>query len=184
MASSPTRHHSANFLFTTQPPSYSYGGSKQHEGGSERAHNIGVLVLSFFSMALFLTVLYCLYIRWSSLSVTSRAAAAAATTEEEEAGRDGFGVGYGGLFQSGLNKKIIAGLQERPHEGASEDCAICLSKMVVGELVKIMPVCEHGFHSQCVEEWLKAQATCPMCRTFLIAVPTKPKSPVDPLDMA
>ncbi|KMZ71820.1 hypothetical protein ZOSMA_174G00160 [Zostera marina] len=174
-ASSPTPDLSV--LFTAQPPSYYYGASKHHGGEGERDHDVGVLILSFFSVSLFLTVLYYLYTRWSSSATTSRAATAEATMEEEM-DRHVLNIGYGGLFRSELNKKIVAA-------GLPEDCAICLSKMVVGELVTIMPVCEHGFHSKCVEEWLKTQPTCPMCRTYLIAVPPMSKAAVavdvDPL---
>ncbi|KAI4326111.1 hypothetical protein MLD38_031456 [Melastoma candidum] len=43
-------------------------------------------------------------------------------------------------------------------------CAICLLDYREQDLVKIMPECDHCFHDHCVDEWLKRQATCPLCR--------------------
>jgi len=28
--------------------------------------------------------------------------------------------------------------------------------------------CKHKFHKKCMDEWLKVQKTCPMCRSSLI----------------
>lgn len=52
-------------------------------------------------------------------------------------------------------------------------CAICLSTYVPGELVRELP-CDsrHHFHKTCVDDWLKLNATCPVCRSRLFPVPS------------
>jgi hypothetical protein len=43
-------------------------------------------------------------------------------------------------------------------------CAICLRLVLLGELVRRLPACGHLFHAGCVDEWLRAHPTCPLCR--------------------
>lgn len=43
-------------------------------------------------------------------------------------------------------------------------CPVCLSDFADGEAVSVLPACMHYFHAACVGEWLRARATCPLCR--------------------
>ncbi|XP_024958753.1 putative RING-H2 finger protein ATL21A isoform X1 [Cynara cardunculus var. scolymus] len=43
-------------------------------------------------------------------------------------------------------------------------CAICLSDYEPKEEVRTIPECNHYFHAECIDEWLKLNATCPVCR--------------------
>nr|XP_051218880.1 E3 ubiquitin-protein ligase EL5-like [Lolium perenne] len=43
-------------------------------------------------------------------------------------------------------------------------CAICLGLVLLGEKVRRLPACGHMFHAGCVDEWLRAHPTCPLCR--------------------
>lgn len=45
-----------------------------------------------------------------------------------------------------------------------DDCAICLEDYIEGDLCRIFPVCNHMFHSNCLDAWLEKNLTCPMCR--------------------
>ena len=47
----------------------------------------------------------------------------------------------------------------------TEQCAICLEKITQGEELQSMRRCPHGFHYDCVKEWLEREhQTCPTCR--------------------
>lgn len=48
--------------------------------------------------------------------------------------------------------------------GAEAECAICLSEFVEGEGIRVMGQCKHGFHVQCIQEWLSSHSSCPTCR--------------------
>ncbi|XP_062182199.1 probable E3 ubiquitin-protein ligase ATL45 [Phragmites australis] len=48
-------------------------------------------------------------------------------------------------------------------------CGVCLSELADGEAVRVLPACMHYFHAACVDEWLRARATCPLCRAPLTA---------------
>jgi len=46
-------------------------------------------------------------------------------------------------------------------------CAICLTEFEDGEDLRCLIRCTHVFHVKCVDEWLKDNKRCPMCRQFL-----------------
>lgn len=49
------------------------------------------------------------------------------------------------------------------NEKDSRTCVICLSKFELKS--KIRPLsCNHAFHAKCVDKWLRANRTCPICR--------------------
>ncbi|XP_059650966.1 RING-H2 finger protein ATL79-like [Cornus florida] len=49
--------------------------------------------------------------------------------------------------------------------GAVAECAICLSEFTEGEGIHVLGRCRHGFHIQCIQEWLSSHSSCPTCRT-------------------
>jgi hypothetical protein len=42
-------------------------------------------------------------------------------------------------------------------------CAICLDDFLPGSFRKTLP-CWHGFHTQCVDKWLRNVGACPICK--------------------
>ncbi|CAN6817554.1 unnamed protein product [Brassica oleracea] len=53
------------------------------------------------------------------------------------------------------------------------ECAICLNELEDRETVRLLPVCNHLFHVDCIDAWLYSHATCPVCRFNLTAKPVK-----------
>ncbi|CAI7800087.1 unnamed protein product [Closterium sp. NIES-54] len=49
------------------------------------------------------------------------------------------------------------------------ECAVCLGEYAAGERIKVVPACAHGFHADCIDLWLAAKTTCPICRRDLSA---------------
>ncbi|MBA0557434.1 hypothetical protein Golob_014503 [Gossypium lobatum] len=45
------------------------------------------------------------------------------------------------------------------------DCAICLEDFKMGEKCRLLPLCKHSFHAECVDSWLLRNPICPVCRT-------------------
>ncbi|PSS01787.1 RING-H2 finger protein [Actinidia chinensis var. chinensis] len=44
------------------------------------------------------------------------------------------------------------------------ECAVCLNPFEPAEVLKLLPKCKHAFHVECVDTWLDAHSTCPLCR--------------------
>uniref|UniRef100_A0A0D3BNS9 RING-type E3 ubiquitin transferase n=1 Tax=Brassica oleracea var. oleracea TaxID=109376 RepID=A0A0D3BNS9_BRAOL len=43
-------------------------------------------------------------------------------------------------------------------------CLICLSEYASKETVRFIPECDHCFHVECIDVWLKIHGSCPICR--------------------
>ncbi|CAN6163820.1 unnamed protein product [Urochloa humidicola] len=44
-------------------------------------------------------------------------------------------------------------------------CSVCLGAFQTGEMVRLLPVCLHLFHVECIDPWLDMHSTCPICRS-------------------
>ena len=54
--------------------------------------------------------------------------------------------------------------------GAGEEaatCSVCPGAFQVGETVRLLPVCLHLYHVECIDLWLEAHSSCPICRAGL-----------------
>ncbi|KAF9667369.1 hypothetical protein SADUNF_Sadunf15G0015900 [Salix dunnii] len=60
--------------------------------------------------------------------------------------------------------KIVLGESRRLPKPDDSTCSICLCEYKPKETLKTIPECKHCFHSDCIEEWLRLRATCPLCR--------------------
>jgi E3 ubiquitin-protein ligase RNF38/44 len=52
--------------------------------------------------------------------------------------------------------------------GGGEDaatCSVCLGAFQLGETVRLLPLCLHLYHVECIDLWLDAHSTCPICRS-------------------
>jgi hypothetical protein len=55
-------------------------------------------------------------------------------------------------------------LLDDDEEAKAADCAVCLGQVEAGETARRLPKCAHLVHAECVDAWLRAHSTCPMCR--------------------
>lgn len=53
--------------------------------------------------------------------------------------------------------------------GAKEpfDCAVCLCEFSDDDKLRLLPICGHAFHLNCIDTWLLSNSTCPLCRGAL-----------------
>jgi hypothetical protein len=48
---------------------------------------------------------------------------------------------------------------------AEASCAVCLGDYDRGDVLRVLPGCDHSFHRPCVDQWLRLRPSCPVCRT-------------------
>ncbi|GLJ09584.1 hypothetical protein SUGI_0112370 [Cryptomeria japonica] len=48
---------------------------------------------------------------------------------------------------------------------AGLECAVCLREFEENEKGRVLPVCKHSFHVDCIDAWFQSYSTCPLCRT-------------------
>ncbi|KAM0941817.1 putative transcription factor C2H2 family [Dioscorea sansibarensis] len=82
--------------------------------------------------------------------------------------------------RDGLSKAVISSFpilrfevveQVLPKEKCGEDCLVCLSEFEKGDDVRLLTVCGHAFHPNCIDTWLRTRKTCPVCRADLTVFP-------------
>lgn len=44
------------------------------------------------------------------------------------------------------------------------ECVVCLQELEDGDVVRVLPACRHFFHGSCIDTWLCAHSSCPVCR--------------------
>ncbi|CAN8253993.1 unnamed protein product [Cochlearia groenlandica] len=72
-----------------------------------------------------------------------------------------------GLDESTIEsyKKVELGESKRLPTGSNDTlCSICLSEYERKETIRCLPECDHCFHSECIDAWLKLHSSCPVCR--------------------
>ncbi|XWS73296.1 hypothetical protein CRYUN_Cryun02cG0116000 [Craigia yunnanensis] len=70
---------------------------------------------------------------------------------------------------SGINRAVVESLplfRFSSLRGQKDglECAVCLTRFEPNELLRLLPKCKHAFHVECVDTWLDAHSTCPLCR--------------------
>ena len=89
------------------------------------------------------------------------------------------------LINGGLNRNLpqsngfsdqeIENLPQFTFEGSNEvkkpedeeQCSICLMEFQNGEVIRTLP-CIHNFHKDCINQWLKRQKYCPLCKGEIV----------------
>ncbi|CAK9168202.1 unnamed protein product [Ilex paraguariensis] len=81
----------------------------------------------------------------------------------------------GRLANTGIKKKVLNtfpvvsySAYQVKQPGFDTVCVICLSEFSSGELVRVLPKCNHGFHVLCIDRWLNIHSSCPTCRHCLV----------------
>ncbi|XP_062186188.1 E3 ubiquitin-protein ligase ATL6-like [Phragmites australis] len=136
---------------------------------------LGRTMSTFITVAIivfFFLLFFCAYINQCRLADPGAHAAA------------GAGAGAGGPSRRGkrgLDPAVVATfpivsyrevVEHKIGKGVLE-CAVCLTAFEDGDDLRLLPHCSHAFHPECIDPWLQARVTCPLCRANL----EKPASP-------
>ncbi|KAJ1273809.1 hypothetical protein BS78_05G013200 [Paspalum vaginatum] len=64
--------------------------------------------------------------------------------------------------------RIPEAVYDAAEAAGGAECAICLGELADGDRVRLLPTCRHGFHVRCIDLWLSAHSSCPICRHSLL----------------
>ncbi|KAH6763195.1 RING/U-box superfamily protein [Perilla frutescens var. hirtella] len=78
------------------------------------------------------------------------------------------------LHDSGLDQSHIDSLPVFLYKeimGLKEpfDCAVCLCEFSELDKLRLLPICSHAFHIDCIDTWLLSNSTCPLCRGVILS---------------
>ncbi|MCO5573126.1 hypothetical protein L7F22_026891 [Adiantum nelumboides] len=90
------------------------------------------------------------------------------------------------IITVGLDKAIVDSLPtffyKAPvislKEGVLE-CAVCLSEFQENDKGRLLPKCNHSFHTECIDMWFLSHTTCPLCRTSADCAEIQPSQNMD-----
>lgn len=75
-------------------------------------------------------------------------------------------VGMDGAAVETYYPKLVLGESKRlPKHNEGGHCSICLAEYEAKDVIRCVPECSHCFHADCVDAWLRVNATCPLCRS-------------------
>ncbi|XP_052149813.1 E3 ubiquitin-protein ligase Os03g0188200-like [Oryza glaberrima] len=171
-------------LFTPAPPP----PVQAADGGGSAGFNVATSLLFVgVVIALFFLGFFSAYLRRCSEAATAAhrrrggggggggavhaSAAVAAAAAAAFAGSAGRRRGRAGLDVAAMEALPVltyaTARAVKAGRGALE-CAVCLAEFADGgEKLRLLPGCCHVFHAACIDVWLAAHVTCPVCRADL-----------------
>ncbi|XP_020554963.1 RING-H2 finger protein ATL46-like [Sesamum indicum] len=162
------------------PPSSSYGvGSNfQKESSSPSPSSSGtrispavLFIIVILAVLFFISGLLHLLVRF----LTKSSSSSQSNRNLEASGSDALQRQLQQLFHlhdSGLDQAFIDALPVFSYKevvGPKEpfDCAVCLCEFSETDQLRLLPMCSHAFHINCIDTWLLSNSTCPLCRGAL-----------------
>ncbi|XWS53350.1 hypothetical protein CRYUN_Cryun11dG0149700 [Craigia yunnanensis] len=130
-----------------------------------------LLLLIFFSLVILITTLF-LYAHWvcgQRLLSTAAAAQINATPAPNSPGLDPDTINSLPII---LHLSVVTNSKGKHGFIGETECSICLGVFEDEEKLKVLPECNHAYHSECVDEWLSSQSSCPLCRASLSPIIT------------
>ncbi|KAI9098965.1 hypothetical protein K1719_024732 [Acacia pycnantha] len=129
------------------------------------------IIIVILVVALFLAGVFSIYIRQCGRSSSTSVPNLTARSRRQPRGLDAAVINsFPALDYSAVKIHKIG-------KGALE-CAVCLNEFDDSETLRLIPKCDHVFHSDCIDEWLASHTTCPVCRADLTPQPADSVHPL------
>ncbi|XVE92472.1 hypothetical protein REPUB_Repub01dG0100100 [Reevesia pubescens] len=165
-SSSPSLPYNSDYQKQPNPPSSSSSASKISPAV--------LFIIVILAVIFFISGLLHLFVRFL-MKNRSPSSVSESNGYPEMSGSDAFQRQLQQLFHLhdlGLDQAFIDALPVFLYEeimGLKEpfDCAVCLCKFLEQDKLRLLPMCSHAFHIDCIDTWLMSNSTCPLCRGTL-----------------
>ncbi|KAJ6834500.1 putative E3 ubiquitin-protein ligase-like [Iris pallida] len=140
--------------------------------------NAAIAAVSAISAAIFLALTYYSVLRHRRRRLLDHSDESYYSAGDETSDDDGVGAHHVWNIRTvGLDNSAILSLGSYaylPPSGtdggglaATADCPVCLGGLEDGDMVRLLPTCGHVFHVSCIDPWLRAHVSCPLCRAHI-----------------
>lgn len=85
-------------------------------------------------------------------------------TREEDSAEQGLGLHHIDTSFESYPKMLYSQVEKGSSSVVSSSCSICLGDYTESDMLRLLPHCDHLFHLDCVDPWLRMHSTCPICR--------------------
>ncbi|KAG7566336.1 Zinc finger RING-type [Arabidopsis suecica] len=159
-------------------PSHGGGNYDSHSSSLDSLKPSVLVIILILLMTLLISVSICFLLRClnrcshRSVLHPSSSSASAATVTSDSRRFSGHRVSPETERSSVLDSLPIfkfSSVTRRSSSTNSGDCAVCLSKFEPEDQLRLLPLCCHAFHADCIDIWLVSNQTCPLCRSPLFA---------------
>ena len=74
-----------------------------------------------------------------------------------------------GATQAAIDEMPVSKFREGMYDEDDATCIICLTPYGEGDELRVLPCGgKHHFHKDCLDSWLRINATCPSCREVVV----------------
>ncbi|XVF05769.1 hypothetical protein REPUB_Repub05bG0201000 [Reevesia pubescens] len=133
-----------------------------------------LLLLIFFFLVIFITTLF-LYAHWicgQHILSTAADTQVNATAADHHDPSLGLGPDSINSLPIILHRSLVTNNEGKHGFIGETECSICLGVFEDEQKLKVLPECNHAYHSECVDKWLSSHSSCPLCRTSLTPIIT------------
>ncbi|OVA16292.1 zinc finger protein [Macleaya cordata] len=175
---------------SSSPPNSNYQKElTPHSSGSKISPAI-IFIVVIIAAIFFISSLLHLFVKFLAKQYSSSSTSQSNRYTEFNSGSDVLQRQLQQLFHlhdSGLDQALIDSLPVFLYKeimGLKEafDCAVCLCEFSEQDKLRLLPLCSHAFHVDCIDKWLLSNSTCPLCRGTLFTPGLPIENPIFVLD--
>ncbi|KAJ8899996.1 hypothetical protein K2173_024107 [Erythroxylum novogranatense] len=131
----------------------------------------GVIVAALSAIAIVLLAYYLCFLKPKSSAVGLSRDGEDGGFSSDEADSVSVHVGLDDVTLNTYPKLLYSQAKLEKGDTIATCCSICLGEYKDHDLLRLLPDCDHIFHIQCIDPWLKRRASCPVCRNTSEASP-------------